>query len=40
MASDRDLLLEIKNFEQPDGPNGPIWLTVSKSVERPDTPEV
>ena len=40
MASDRDLLIESTNFEQPDGPNGKIWLTVTKSVERPDTPDV
>lgn len=34
MASDRDLLITSKNFMQPDGPNGKIWLTVSKSVDR------
>lgn len=38
MASDRDILFESTNYEQPDGPNGKIWLTVTKSVERPDTP--
>ena len=40
MASDRDLLISSKNFIQPDGPNGKIWLTVTKSVDRGDTPEL